>query len=150
MTRQVTGILERREATKSGKSFAVQLGGQKYYTKHNSIMTTATGSMLQCEVNDSEYNGKPMAWIESFTLLGQPAASLPQPGAQPSTASAPPRHAPDNYQTWNGIPMPFISNVVGTAIESGKITKPEEIGAWVKHAIDALYEGEKLIRPYLP
>jgi hypothetical protein len=153
---QINGKVGKIELTRSEKSYGVEIDGRSYYAKKDSgIHVVPIGSLLQCETSTSEYKGKTNHWIDSFTVLGSPAASVSAPASATVAESggtaapqAPRAHSGSGYQEWHGIPMPFVSNIVASAIQAGQIKEPSDMVKWVTCAIDSLYEGERLIRPY--
>lgn len=110
---------------KSGKSFTISMGDQKFYAKPEQGLQSHVGKTIEAEVKPSSFPGKDgntvtLNWIETYRLIGSaPAGSE---AAQPST------------DRWF---MPFVSNTVAHAIAAGLIKQPSDIAVWAMWARDA-------------
>jgi hypothetical protein len=111
--------IDKAELSKSGKSYKILGGGKTYYAKPDQGVHELVGKTIDAEVKMSEYNGSEMWWINAYTKVRQDAAPA---GATPTVYSANPI-AP----MW----LPFASNVVAHAIQSGYVDDPTKIRAWV-------------------
>ncbi len=76
------GVITQVKSSSSGKSLGVQIDGKWYSTKEWALQGMV-GKEIVGETSDSEYKGKTMTWINSYSVVGD---------AQ--TAQNPAQHAP--------------------------------------------------------
>lgn len=112
------GTIEQVTLAKTGKSYRVKLGNEWVGAKKDSgIDMSFTGKTIEAEISDGDY-GK---WIEKWKI-----ATAAQTVA--ATISA------DGI---NLAYLPFVSNCVAHAIQSGQCEGPANIAAWANAAYTA-------------
>lgn len=120
------GTISAAKPSQSGKTLSLQIGGTWYSTKSFELQQHV-GKEIVGETKDSEYNGKVIHWLESYTLVGEAAPAAPAKGpiAQPVQSS--------QYQ-------PLISNLAAHLITAGK--DPADLGPWFFRC-KSLLEGKE-------
>lgn len=116
--------VEQVTTSKSGKALRVKAGGTWYGAKKDSGITA--GMEIDAIIEDGNYG----PWIAKYKV------TTAAPAQAPATA---PVNGGDHHGL-TGDELRFVSNIVGTAIQAGKLTDPAEISAWAKAARMTLKE----------
>ena len=88
--------VERAQRSQSGKTLSV-LSGDRWYTTKHFELGNMIGMAIHCQTSESDWQGKPMYWINDYTI----------PGNQPGTVQppVPPIQAPPPIQTPVNMPQ---------------------------------------------
>lgn len=117
--------IESVKTNPSGKSLVVKAGGKDYLAKAASGLLPMAGKVIDAELKDSIFNGKTNTWIEKWT----PINAAPQEKVNAAQSSTP-GVVPAVAAPW----LPFASNTVAHAIQSGLITTPDQVKLWAAAA----------------
>jgi chaperone required for assembly of F1-ATPase len=118
------------QPSKSGKSNVVRTtDGRTLYTKQGMVLKL--GETYAADLQDSEYNGTNMTWINNPELIktAAPGTPISHSANGPALSAAPP------------IWLPMASNVVAHAIQAGVIKEPDQVVTWVssvKRAVETV------------
>ena len=116
------------KTSKSGKSLNVSSNGKWYLAKLDSGLDKIVGQSIDCETEDSEFNGATMTWINKYRVTQQTV-----PASAPASSGG------------NIMPfMPFVSNTVAHALLAGKIESPADISKWAEGAYEAAIALESI------
>ena len=123
-------VIERVKPT--AKSLVLTAGGREYFAKKETGITA--GMTIDAETEASDFNGKTYVWVKKFKVAA-PQMPVParagdgDPRGNQSTTSA-------GAAPW----LPFASNTVAHAIQSGLITDPSHVKIWAAAAKQAYTE----------
>jgi hypothetical protein len=139
---KATGVIDRAQMSKSGKTLRILIG-DTWYSTDNFALQQAVGRPIEFNVGTSEYGGKTIYWANDAELAGNggaphtanPAAHAPRPPNAPSRSV--PSGVPASELAARDF-MPFTSNQVAHAIAAGLITSPDQLLAWTKAAFAAI------------
>ncbi len=113
------------QKSKSGKAWAVKSGDQYYAANLDSGIEHLVGKVLEVEIKTFGKDGRA---INKYSVVGSEAPQTPQ------IAPRAPQTLTQGSAPWW---MPFASNTVAHAIQSGYIKEPSDIKVWVLAAKQA-------------
>jgi hypothetical protein len=127
----VRGFIQAAKPSTSGKTLSVQVGGKWMSTKLWELQSKV-GQEIVGETSESDFNGKTMTWLNSYSMVDGSAAPVAQSAPQAPAPSAPAAAGPSPYQ-------PLVSNLAAHLIQAGG--SPEQLPAWF-NACRSLLENE--------
>lgn len=129
--------IEKVELSKTKKSYWLTTDQGSFNAKLNSgVEQLKSGDTIEAQTGESEWQGKVTKTIESFSVV--------QGAKTPSKAQNSSNGSVDRWY------MPFISNTVAHAIQSGLIKEPGDIGEWARAAyrvavtVDAFQDNSEI------
>lgn len=130
-----TVTIEQVKLSASGKSLSVRASGKSYFAKKDSGLIDKLGWTIEAETEESQPKdgGRPFVWITKW----KKASEQPQTAAlnQSQHYEVPQPLGPSN--AINLAFLPFVSNCVAHAIQSGQCDGPASIQAWADAAYTA-------------
>lgn len=124
--------IESVKLSSTGKSLNVKANGKTYFAKKDSGLMDKLGATIEAEteLSESPSGGNPFTWITKWKIASNGAAQSAAASNQMALNAPPPSGIRMEF-------MPFVSNCVAHAIQSGQCEGPAAIQAWADAAYSA-------------